>query len=321
MNKYSRLISVSGMSFVAALSACSGGGGGGNTTVAATPTTVSGVAAKWIVKQARVLVCRIVNGVPEADASCASGTTGADGSFSVMMSDGFTGSAMVKVMAGAASMMSDETTGSDIPYNMSMRALVPAVSATTTVYVTPFSEMAASAVGTSGIDAGRITQAMATVRTLMTDFSIELTVEPMIDLKNSGGDSVMLGKQSNMVKQLARVMMAAKNESSLTDANGAPCNAAGTSAAQQAACATATMSRVMTGVATTDATMAAVMLAALHSQNPTSVTMPIIRADGTLDMEMADMTSDTSMQAAMERAGMTTNAAANAVHVMMPGMR
>ena len=321
MNKYSRLISVSGMSFVAALSACSGGGGGGNTTVAATPTTVIGVAAKGIVKQARVLVCRIVNGVPEADASCASGTTGADGSFSVMMSDGFTGSAMVKVMAGAASMMSDETTGSDIPYNMSMRALVPAVSATTTVYVTPFSEMAASAVGTSGIDAGRITQAMATVRTLMTDFSIELTVEPMIDLKNSGGDSVMLGKQSNMVKQLARVMMAAKNESSLTDANGAPCNAAGTSAAQQAACATATMSRVMTGVATTDATMAAVMLAALHSQNPTSVTMPIIRADGTLDMEMADMTSDTSMQAAMERAGMTTNAAANAVHVMMPGMR
>jgi len=321
VNKYSRLISVSGMSFVAALSACSGGGGGGNTTVAATPTTVSGVAAKGIVKQARVLVCRIVNGVPEADASCASGTTGADGSFSVMMSDGFTGSAMVKVMAGAASMMSDETTGSDIPYNMSMRALVPAVSATTTVYVTPFSEMAASAVGTSGIDAGRITQAMATVRTLMTDFSIELTVEPMIDLKNSGGDSVMLGKQSNMVKQLARVMMAAKNESSLTDANGAPCNAAGTSAAQQAACATATMSRVMTGVATTDATMAAVMLAALHSQNPTSVTMPIIRADGTLDMEMADMTSDTSMQAAMERAGMTTNAAANAVHVMMPGMR
>jgi len=321
VNKYSRLISVSGMSFVAALSACSGGGGGGNTTVAATPTTVSGVAAKGIVKQARVLVCRIVNGAPEADASCASGTTGADGSFSVMMSDGFTGSAMVKVMAGAASMMSDETTGSDIPYNMSMRALVPAVSATTTVYVTPFSEMAASAVGTSGIDAGRITQAMATVRTLMTDFSIELTVEPMIDLKNSGGDSVMLGKQSNMVKQLARVMMAAKNESSLTDANGAPCNAAGTSAAQQAACATATMSRVMTGVATTDATMAAVMLAALHSQNPTSVTMPIIRADGTLDMEMADMTSDTSMQAAMERAGMTTNAAANAVHVMMPGMR
>jgi len=323
VNEYSRLISVSGMSFAAlvALSACSGGGGGGNTTVAATPTTVSGVAAKGIVKQARVLVCRIVNGAPEADASCASGTTGADGSFSVMLNDGFTGSAMVKVMAGAASMMSDETNGSDVPYNMSMRAVIPAISSTTSVYVTPFSEMVASAMGTSAMDAGRITQAMATVQTLMTNLGIDLTVKPMMDLKNSGSDSFMLGKQSNMVKQLARVMMAAKNASSLTDANGAPCNAAGTSAAQQVACATAAMSRVMTGVATTDAPMAAIVLAALNSQNATSVTMPIIRADGTLGMEIADMTSDASMQAAMQRAGMTTNAAANAVHVMMPGMR
>ena len=112
MNEYSRLLSVSGMSIAAlvALSACGGGGGRNNATVAVTPTTVSGVAAKGIVKQARVLVCRIVNGTPEADASCASGTTGNDGSFRVMLNDGFTGSAMVKVMAGAASMMSDETT-------------------------------------------------------------------------------------------------------------------------------------------------------------------------------------------------------------------
>jgi len=112
VNEYSRLLSVSGMSIAAlvALSACGGGGGGNNATVAVTPTTVSGVAAKGIVKQARVLVCRIVNGTPEADASCASGTTGNDGSFRVMLNDGFTGSAMVKVMAGAASMMSDETT-------------------------------------------------------------------------------------------------------------------------------------------------------------------------------------------------------------------
>jgi len=328
MNEYSRLLSVSGMSFavLVALSACGGGGGGGGGsevggTVAATPTTVTGVAAKGIVKQARVLVCRIVNGAPEADASCASGTTGTDGSFSVMMSDGYTGPAMIKVMAGTGSMMSDETTGSDIPYTMTMRAMIPAISATTAAYVTPFSEMVASAMGTSDIDAGRITQAMVTVQTLMTNFGIDLTVKPMIDLKNSGSDSATLGRQSNMVKQLARVMMAARNASSLTDANGAPCNAAGTSAAQQVACATAAMSRVMTGVATTDASMVALVLAALNSQNATSVTMPIIKADGTLDMEMADMTSDTSMQAAMQRAGMTTNAAANAVHVMMPGMR
>ncbi len=328
MNEYFRSLSVSGVFFGAlvALSACSGGGGGGggsevSDTVAATPTTVSGVAAKGIVKQARVLVCRIVNGVPEVDATCASGTTGNDGSFSVMLNDGFTGSAMVKVMAGAASMMSDETTGSDLPYNMTMRAVIPAVSSTTVVYVTPFSEMVAGAMGTSVMDAGRITQAMATLQTLMAGFGIDLTVKPMLDLKNNGSDAAMLGKQANMVKQLARVMMAVKNASSLTEASGAPCNAAGTSAAQQVACATAAMSRVMTGVATTDASMAAIVLAALNSQNAISVTMPIIKADGTLDMEIADMTSATSMQTAMQRAGMTTNAAASAVHVMMQGMR
>ena len=325
MNEYSRLLSVGGMSFAAlvALSACGGGGGGDSGvsgTAAAIPTTVSGVAAKGIVKQARVLVCRIVNGAPEADASCASGTTGADGSFSVMMSDGYTGPAMIKVMAGTGSMMSDETTGSDLPYNMTMRAMVPAVSATTTVYVTPFSEMAASAVGTSAIDAARIAQAMATVQTLMADFAIDLSVRPMIDLRNSA-DSAMRGRQSNMVRQLARVMMAGRNASTLTDANGVRCNAAGTSAAQQAACAVTAMSRVMTGVAATDATMAAVMLGALNSQNPTSVAMPIIRADGTMGMEIADMTSNASMQAALQRAGMTTNSAANAVHVMMQRMR
>jgi hypothetical protein len=282
---------------------------------------VTGTAAKGIVKQARVLVCRIVNGAPEADASCASGTTGADGSFSVMMSDGYTGPAMVKIMAGTGSMMSDETTGSDLPYNMTMRAVVPAVSGTTTVYVTPFSEMAASAVGTSAIDAGKINQAMATVQTLMSGFGVDLTVKPMMDLRNNGSDSAMLGRQSNMVKQLARVTLAARNAGTLTDASGTACNAAGTSAAQQIACATAVMSRIMTGVATTDASMAATMLAALNSQNPTSVTMPIMRVDGSLGMEMADMTSNASMQSAMQRAGMTVNSAANSVFVMMQGMR
>lgn len=320
MNEYLRPLRIGAISLaaLAALSAC-GGGGGGSGTVA--PTSVSGTAAKGIVKQARVLVCRIVNGTPEADASCASGTTGADGSFSVMMSDGFTGPAMIKVMAGTASMMSDETTGSDLPYNMTMRAVVPAIATTTTAYVTPFSEMASGAVGTSAIDAGKIAQAIATVQTLMTSFGVDLTVKPMMDLKNNGSDSAMLGRQANMVKQLARVTMAAKNVSALTDANGTACNAAGTSAAQQIACAISAMSRVMTGVASTDAAMAATVLAALNSQNATSVTMPIIRADGTLDMEVADMTSDTSMQAAMQRAGMTTNAAASTVHVMMQGMR
>ena len=325
MNNHSRLLSVAvSLTALVSLSGCLDPGTG---PVAATPTTVNGVAAKGIVKQARVLVCRIVNGVPEADATCATGTTGSDGSFSVTMNDGYTGPAMVKVMAntstmpGAASMMSDEITGSDIPYHMTMRAVLPSIAATTTAYVTPFSEMAAAGVGMSGIDALGINRATTTVQSMMTNFGVDLSVKPMMDLQANGSNTTMLSMQSNMVKQLARVMMAARNASGLTDANGVPCNAAGTTTDQQVACAIAAMSRVMTGGSTINATQQAVVLAALNSQTPTTVTMPIIKADGTLVMQMADMTSSTSMQAAMQRAGMTTTTATNTTQVTMPMMR
>lgn len=306
-----------------ALSACGGGDGSGGTSAVPpipTSTILSGTASKGLVKQAKVLVCRIVNGTPEADASCASATSGNDGSFTVTMSDGYTGPAMIKVMAGTASMMTDETTGTDIPYNMTMRALAPAVSTTTTVYVTPFSEMAANAMGTTAMDADKMRQAMTAVQTLMTDMGVDLTVKPMMDLKNNGADSVMLGKQTNMVQQLTRVMMAAKNASSLKDSNGVACNATGTTTSQQAACVMNAMASVMTGITTSDPTKAATVLAALTSQNVTAAFMPIIKADGALTMQMADMTSSQSMQTAMENAGMTTPAAAGAVNIMMQGM-
>lgn len=330
MNAYLKIVSKIGIPVAGllALSACGGGGdsGLGNTVGSHTPTTVSGTAAKGLVKQANVLVCRIVNGIPEADATCASGTTGPDGSFSVTMSDGYTGPAMIKVMAGTGTTMLDETTGAYIPYNMTMRAMVPAVSATTTVYVTPFSEMAASAMGTSGIDAGKITQAMTTVGTMMAGLGVDLSIKPMMDLKNNGSDPAMLGQQANMVKQLTRVMMAAKYAGSLKDSNGAACNATGTSTPQQIACTVNVMASVMTGAATTDPTKAATVLAALNAQTVTTAYMPIIKADGTLAMPMqsVDMTSttttSTSMQAAMQSAGMTTAAAPNTATTMMNGM-
>jgi len=299
-----------------ALSACGGGGG----SVGVSLTTVSGTAAKGLVKQGKVLVCRIVNGTPEADATCATGTTGADGSFAISMTDGYTGPAMIKVMAAVGSTMLDETTGTDTPYSMTMRAVVPAISAATSVYVTPFSEMAASAVGTSGVDADKIRQAIATVQTMMAGLGLDLTVKPVVDLKNNGLDASIMGKQANMVQQLTRVMMAAKNAGSLKDSNGAACNAAGSSTSQQVACVMNAMAGAMTGVATTDQAKVAVILAALSGQNATAAYMPMLKADGTFDMALVDMTSSQSMQSAMQRAGMTTTAAASAVNIMMPGM-
>lgn len=307
---------------VAALAGCGGSGGAGDSPAAALPTStsVSGTAVKGIVKQAKVLVCRIANGVPEPDASCASTTTGNDGSYSVAFNDGFAGPAMVKVMAGTASTMMDETTGTDIPYNMTMRAVVPSVSSTTTAHVTPFSEMAASAVSTTTMDAATISQSIAAVQSLMFALGVDMSVMPMVNLKINGADSATLAVQANMVKQLARVAMAAKNSNLLNDANGVACNATGTTTSQQFACAVTAMAGVMNSYVTADATKSANMLAALNAQNVTAVRMPIHKADGTLAMESADMTSSASMLNAMQNAGMTPNAAVETVNAMMRKM-
>lgn len=308
---------------VLALSGCGGGGGGDAGSVTAVlpaTTSVSGTAAKGIIKQAKVLVCRIVNGVPEPDASCASTVTGSDGSYSVTFGDGYNGPAMVKVMAGTASTMMDETTGTDIPYNMTMRAVIPAISRATTAYVTPFSEMAASAVSTTAIDATKISQSIAAVESVMLTLGIDMSVMPMMDLKDNAADAAKLTLQSNMVKQLARVAMAAKNSNLLKDASGTPCNAAGTTASQQIACAVTAMAGVMNSYVTADATKSANVLAALNAQNATDVNMPILKADGTIGMQLADMTSAASMQTAMQNAGMTVTAAANMANAVMGGM-
>lgn len=309
---------------VLALTGCGGGGGSSPSAAAlptATATSVSGTAAKGIVKQAKVLVCRIANGVPEPDASCASTNSGNDGSYSVAFSDGYAGPAMVKVMPGTASTMMDETTGTDIPYSMTMRAVVPAIASTTTVYVTPFSEMAASAVSTTTIDATKIRQSIAAVESVMLTLGVDMSVMPMMDLKNNASDAAQLTLQSNMVKQLARVAMAAKNSNLLKDANGLACNAAGTTPSQQIACAVSAMAGVMNSYVTADMTKSANVLAALNAQNTTSVNMPIRNSDGTIGMQLADMTSSASMQSAMQNAGMTVSAAANTVNVLMGGMR
>ena len=321
MNKHTRMALSAGIMIagVAALTGCGGGDGSAGTS-AASATSMTGTAAKGLVKQAKVLVCRIVNGAPEADASCVATTTGNDGSYHAVFNDGFTGPAMVKVMPGTASMMVDETTGIDIPYAMTMRAVVPAVTGTTTVQVTPFSEMAASAASMTTMNATTINQAITAVQGTLSGLGIDLSVTPMIDLKDNGTNTAMLAMQSNMVKQLSRIAMAAKTSSLLKDANGVACNAVGTTSSQQFSCAVAAMAAVMNSNATSDPTKAATMLAILNAQNVTGVTIPIMKADGTMDMEMVDMTSSTSMQAGMQKAGMTADTAATAAPAMMGGM-
>lgn len=309
------------------------GCGGGDDQVAAPPvvppTAVAGTVAKGIVKRAKVLVCRIANGAPEPDASCAAGITGADGSFAVTLIDGYTGPALVKVMTTAAATMLDETTGADIPYDMTMRSVVPAVSTATITYVTPFSELAASLTVAStlaanvGIDALAINLAIGQVQTLLSNLTaIDLAVKPVIDLKSSGSDPVMLGKQANMVKQLARLTMTAKRVPDTFDTSGGVhCNTPGTSASQQLACATNVMSSAMSRGGNFAAFAFSRIIPTIFAENPTSVAMAVIKPDGTLALQVTDMTSALSMQAAMRSAGMPEAVLVSNVQIMMLQMR
>lgn len=305
-----------------ALAACGGGGGNmGGAVVAVTPTTVAGVASKGLIKHARVLVCRIVNGTVQADAACSATTSGADGSFMLTLADGYSGPALIKVMPASGSMMVDETTGSDIPYGMTLRAPVAALGAGKPVYVTPFSDMAAAAMGSSAIDADKVRQAMAGVQSLLAGLGVDLTVMPMVDLKNSAADPTLMGQQANMVAQLTKLVMAARTSSLLKDASGVACNVAASDTSQQVACAVSAMSALMTGVATFDKVKADALLAAMGSQSATAAFMPMIRTDGTLGLQLADLTSSLSMQNVMQNAGLSGAAVAATVTTMMTGMR
>src|SRR5665811_524926 len=164
------------------------------------------------------------------------------------------------------------------------------------------------------MDATRIRQSIAAVESAMSALGLDMSVMPMVDLKDDGSDSAALTLQANMVKQLARVALAARNSNLLTDANGVPCNAAGSTTSQQFACAVTAMAGVMDSYVTADTTKSANLLAALDAQNTGSVNMPILKADGTMGVELADMTSFVSMQSAMQNAGMAVNDAANTVN-------
>ncbi len=237
-----------------------------------------------------------------------------------MLADGYAGPAIVKVMpAASGSTMMDEVTGIDIACRMTMRALVPAVSNGATAYVTPFSEMAASAMGAGSMDGARMTEAMNAVQAAMASLGIDLGVMPTIDLRDNGDDAFVLGMQANMVKQLARLAMAAQGSAAITDASGTPCSAAADASAR-IACAVAAMGRAMTGTASVDATRLGAMMQAMSSQDVSRVSMPVMRADGTLGMQAADMANAASMQAALQAAGMTPAVASGSTAVMMGRM-
>jgi len=225
---------------IALLAGCGGGGGsvtggvtvgdgklpavaGGDVSPASvTATTTSGYAAKGIIQNAAVSVCRIKGGAAEPEAQCASGTTSADGSYSVALTDGWTGPVMVKVKPASGSKMFNEISGAYEAFDLvdGIRAVV--ATAGTPAYVTPFSEIATNAaVATGSLDATVVQQANAMVQS---NFGVDLSTKPLVDLKGSSADPSALGKQIAMVQKLAQLVNASTTGIFKNPTTGANCN-------------------------------------------------------------------------------------------------
>jgi hypothetical protein len=158
------------------LAACSSGGGGGDTPPAGNQATVAlaGTAAKGLMANADVAVYPVNADGSVGATALASGTTKADGSYSLS----FTGTQgqpyVVRVTANAGTTHLDEVTGAaqGLPTGFAMRSmLVPASTGALTVNatITPFSELAvaAAAKASGGINATNAAQALSTVKQLL----------------------------------------------------------------------------------------------------------------------------------------------------------
>lgn len=176
-----RITSLSALAAACMLAACgggggstteSGGGGGGGGTGAT--VALAGTAAKGLLANADVAVYPVNADGSVGTSALATGTTGADGRYSL----NFTGTQgqpyVVRVTAKAGTTHLDEATGATqpLPAGFAMRTLVvPANSGAQSVSanVTPFSELmaAAAAKSTGGINAANAAQSLSTVKQLL----------------------------------------------------------------------------------------------------------------------------------------------------------
>lgn len=154
-----RAITPLALAVLLALGACGGGGGSDDDEPPAGPATasVSGIASKGLLRNARVIAYRIENG---NEIEVGRTTTDAEGKYSL---SGLPVGALVlvKISAIAGTTMADEATDTEIDLstsNFTLRAAsVVGSSGTTSVHVTPFSEMAVAKALVSG--SGLLTQA------------------------------------------------------------------------------------------------------------------------------------------------------------------
>lgn len=215
-----------------AIAAC---GGGSSPTPAS--NTISGIAAKGPISGAEVLVFKAgdYSGVPAAgvyDDSKAlnlssPAPTDATGHYSVTINYSGPVIVVVRPKASGGSTMCNELTGlCTSAFNFRMRAALPSIVANTTAHITPFTEMAAHAVGTL-TDSAVIDTANAVVRTKVLAGLDPLTTSPVVDSRITLSEQ---SSQKQMVVALAAVAQA--GNSTITNTAGTVCNTLAAGAAQ-----------------------------------------------------------------------------------------
>jgi len=277
------------------LAGCGGGVGGGPVADAGaglpTATTTSGYAAKGTIKNAKVYVCRIKSGAVEADAQCATGTTGTDGAYKVSLTDGWSGPVMVKVMPTSGSKMLNEITGVDEDFNLTEGIRAVVATAETPAHVTPFSDMAANAAVANGsLDATVVQQANAMVQN---NFGVDLSIKPLVDLKGASEDPSALGKQIAMVQKLAQVVNASTS-GIFKDTAGANCTSVACGMKAMRAMAVST-----TSVKQSDGSTFTTVFAA-----SVTINFPMLKDDGTIAVVSMDPKNTTDMQNKLGGAGL-----------------
>ncbi|MEN3274238.1 MAG: hypothetical protein V7631_28 [Massilia sp.] len=187
MEKISGTVVRTGVAALAlVLAGCGGGGGGDGGSAAPAPVAqrdVQGIAAKGLIKGARVNVHALDAQGVRAGAALATTLTGADGSYKLQVPASMR-NFVIELSAAPGAFMADEVTGTDIalPDNMRLRSVVTLAENATGAYtgsVSPLTEMIARTAETADgrLPQQAVAQAKTGVRTLL-GFDPE-TVKPV----------------------------------------------------------------------------------------------------------------------------------------------
>ena len=201
---------------------------------------------------------------------------------------------MVKVMPVSGSKMLNEITGLDEEFNLTEGIRAVVATAETPAHVTPFSDMAANAAVTTGVNGGLdatvVQQANAMVQS---NFGVDLSIKPLVDLKGSSTDPSALGKQMAMVQKLAQVVNASKS-GIFKNTAGANCTTVACGMEAMRAMAVSTKSVKQSDGSTFTTVFAASV----------TINFPVLKDDGTIALVIMDPKNTTDMQNKLGGAGL-----------------